>query len=86
MSRTRWIVGLSAALVVYLGFTALEVRILIREGHLHPIGWFVLASGLIFLWILLGYLRFRAREEREAGLRRSAAAGREELPLRRHIR
>lgn len=71
MSRRISIAVLACALATFVAVSVYSIQLWIGQRHVPALGWLLLASDALVLWIGLGYVRFRLREAREA----ASAAG-----------
>jgi hypothetical protein len=65
MTRRIWIAVLACALAGYAAVSAYSVAAWIAHRHVTPLGWLLIASDALCLWIAFGYLRFKVRDARE---------------------
>jgi|GEM_PF-2906791 len=75
MSRRISIAVLACALATFVAVSVYSVQLWIGQRHVPALGWLLLASDALVLWIGLGYVRFRLREAREAERKAASAAG-----------
>ncbi len=58
MTRLLWIVGLSATLLLFVGFVVLCVLAFAIHKHLNLTGWTTLLVNAYAAWFIFGRLRF----------------------------
>ncbi len=78
MSRLVSITALACALATFVAASVFSIQLWIGQRHVPALGWLLLVSDALVLWIGLGYVRFRLREAREAA-RQAAASGTADL-------
>lgn len=62
MTHRLWIAVLACTLAYYTGGSAYLVSSWMKHGHVPVAGWPLVISMLLFLWIAVGYVRFRLHE------------------------
>ncbi len=58
MTRSLWIAALASALVCFVGGSAFYATSRLAHGNIGLVGWFVLASSAVLLWVAVRYLCF----------------------------
>jgi len=62
MTRRLWIAVLACTLACFTGGSAYLVALWIKRGRVPAIGWPLIVSMLLFVWIGISYVRFRLHE------------------------
>lgn len=75
MSRRISIAVLACALATFATVSVLSIKLWVEQRHVPALGWVLLASDALVLWIGLGYVRFRLREAREEERNADSVAG-----------
>lgn len=65
MTRRIWIVALASLLAAFVGASGYLFSEWIQLHRWPTLGWMLVASDALLLWIALGYLRFRLHEARQ---------------------
>ena len=74
MSRKLSIALLACALATFAVASVFSIQTWLGQRYIPALGWLLIASDALVLWIGLGYVRFRLREAREAARNAAAAS------------